>query len=429
MSQLPRGLWVLLAANVVIALGYGLIAPALPIFASTFGVSVTAVTAVISAFAVMRLLFAPATGRLVTVLGERRIYLTGLAIVAVSTFACAFAGNYWQLLLFRGAGGIGSTMFSISAMALLIRLAPPAIRGRASGYFSAGFLVGSLTGPLIGAALVGFGLQLPFVVYAVALVIAAVGVATLMPPVPAPVADGSRLRSTDEKGPTDDEKGPSGAETPPGGKASTGVVTVTFAAACRDSAYRAILASNFTQGWASMGVRIALVPLFVTQGLGASAAWAGIILAFYAGGNMIAILTAGRLSDRFGRRPVLIPGLAIATASTAALGYSPNIWIALALTAIGGIGSGLFAPTHQAALGDVLGARQRGGSALAAYGMSSDLGAVIGPLVTGVVATWWGFGPAFVLTGLVCAVALAMWLAARETNPRTDRHAEPAVTE
>ena len=410
MSQLPRGLWVLLAANVVIALGYGLIAPALPIFASTFGVSVTAVTAVISAFAVMRLLFAPATGRLVTVLGERRIYLTGLAIVAVSTFACAFAGSYWQLLLFRGAGGIGSTMFSISAMALLIRLAPPAIRGRASGYFSAGFLVGSLTGPLIGAALVGFGLQLPFVVYAVALVIAAVGVATMMPPVSAPTADAVGSR-------------------PGSGSRPDGVVTVTFAAACRDSAYRAILASNFTQGWASMGVRIALVPLFVTQGLGASAAWAGIILAFYAGGNMIAILTAGRLSDRFGRRPVLIPGLAIATASTAALGYSPNIWIALALTAIGGIGSGLFAPTHQAALGDVLGARQRGGSALAAYGMSSDLGAVIGPLVTGVVATWWGFGPAFVLTGLVCAVALAMWLAARETNPRTDRHAEPAVTE
>lgn len=410
MSQLPRGLWVLLAANVVIALGYGLIAPALPIFASTFGVSVTAVTAVISAFAVMRLLFAPATGRLVTVLGERRIYLTGLAIVAVSTFACAFAGSYWQLLLFRGAGGIGSTMFSISAMALLIRLAPPAIRGRASGYFSAGFLVGSLTGPLIGAALVGFGLQLPFVVYAIALVIAAVGVATMMPPVPAPTADAVESR-------------------PGSGSRPDGVVTVTFAAACRDSAYRAILASNFTQGWASMGVRIALVPLFVTQGLGASAAWAGIILAFYAGGNMIAILTAGRLSDRFGRRPVLIPGLAIATASTAALGYSPNIWIALALTAIGGIGSGLFAPTHQAALGDVLGARQRGGSALAAYGMSSDLGAVIGPLVTGVVATWWGFGPAFVLTGLVCAVALAMWLAARETNPRADRHAEPAVTE
>ncbi|MFT3659863.1 MAG: MFS transporter [Gordonia sp. (in: high G+C Gram-positive bacteria)] len=406
MSRLPRGLRVLLAANVVIALGYGLIAPALPIFASTFGVSVTAVTAVISAFAVMRLLFAPATGRLVTALGERRIYLSGLAVVAVSTFACAFADEYWQLLIFRGAGGIGSTMFSVSAMALLIRLAPPEIRGRASGYFSAGFLVGSLTGPLIGAALVGFGLQLPFVVYAIALVIAAVGVATLLPPVPDPEAASKSGSST-----------ANGKDDAP--------VAITVAAACRDSAYRAILTSNFAQGWASMGVRIALVPLFVTQGLHQSAAWAGIILAFYAGGNMIAILTAGRLSDRFGRRPVLLPGLAIAASSTLLLGYSPNIWTAVALTVLGGIGSGLFAPTHQAALGDVLGVRQRGGSALAAYGMASDLGAVLGPLVTGAVATRWGFGPAFALTGLVCVVALLLWLSARETNPRTG-HDDPA---
>ena len=384
----------LLAANAVIALGYGLIAPALPLFASTFGVTFTAVSAVISAFAVMRLLFAPATGRLVTVLGERRIYLTGLAIVAASTFACAFASTYWQLLVFRALGGIGSTMFSISAMALLIRLAPPDLRGRASGYFSAGFLIGSLTGPLVGAALVGFGLKLPFIVYAAALVVAAIGVGTMLPPVPAPEV-------------VVDESTPEATARP--------VEAVSFTTALRDRAYRAVLASNFAQGWASMGVRIALVPLFIKEGLGQSDQWAGLILAVYAAGNIVAILVAGRLSDRFGRRPVLIPGLTIAAASTAVLGYAPNLATAAALTVVAGIGSGLFAPTHQAALGDVLGNRQRGGSALAAYGMSSDLGAVTGPLAAGAVATYWGFGPAFVMTGLVCAVALMAWIVARET--------------
>lgn len=366
----------------------------------------TAVSAVISAFAVMRLLFAPATGRLVTALGERRIYLTGLVIVAVSTLACAFAGSYWQLLIFRAAGGIGSTMFTISAMALLIRLAPPALRGRASGYFSAGFLVGNLTGPLIGAALVGFGLQMPFIVYSIALVIAAIGVATMLPPVPAHPADVP-------------------ADVVPSGTVATDTVssddgpveTVTFVHALRDNAYRAILASNFAQGWATMGVRIALVPLFVTEALGRSDTWAGVILAFYAAGNMVAILAAGRLSDRFGRRPILLPGLAIGAAATMVLGYSPNLAAALALTTVAGLGSGLFAPTHQAALGDVLGVRQRGGSALAAYGMASDLGAVVGPLAAGAIATAWGFGPAFAVTGLTMVVALVMWLVARETLP------------
>lgn len=398
MTHLPRGLWVLLAANVVIALGFGLIAPALPIFADTFGVTELAVSAVISAFALMRLLFAPTTGRLVTRLGERRIYLTGLVIVAVSTLACGFAASYWQLLLFRAAGGIGSTMFSLSAMALLIRLAPPQLRGRASSYFSAGFLVGGLTGPLLGAALVGYGLRLPFVVYAIALVIATLVVAVLMPPVP-PHPDDTPVE--------------------PGG-AGGAVATLTFRTALTDSAYRAILAANFAQGWASMGVRIALVPLFITQGLGQSDAWAGIILACYAAGNVVAILFSGRLTDRYGRRPVLLPGLAIAAGGTLFLGFTDDLTLALVLTAVAGIGSGLFAPADQAALGDVLGNRQRGGSALAAYGMSSDLGAVLGPIAAGAVATAFGFGPAFLLTGVVLSIALVMWIGARETLTRSD---------
>lgn len=389
MKQIPRGIWVLLAANVVIALGYGLIAPALPAFARTFDVTFTAASAVVSAFAVMRLLFAPATGRLVTVFGERRIYLIGLLIVAASTFACAFAQTYWQLLLFRAAGGIGSTMFTVSAMALLIRMSPGEIRGRVSGYFSAGFLIGNITGPLIGSALVNFGLRMPFVVYSIALLIASVVVAT-------------QLR--DQGGRPD----PSVAK--PAG-------VVGFRSALHDSTYRAILSSNFVQGWASMGVRVAVVPLFITDGLDEGAAMAGVALAVFAVGNVAAIVIAGRLSDGLGRRPVMLPGLAIAAVATAALGFAPNLLVALALCLAAGAGSGLFAPTHQAALADVLGNRQQGGSALAAYGMSSDLGAVSGPIIVGFVADRAGFAPAFLLTGVVTTVAFVMWCVADETAP------------
>ncbi|MFW0786893.1 MFS transporter [Gordonia sp. CPCC 206044] len=389
MRQIPRGIWVLLAANVVIALGYGLIAPALPAFARTFNVSLTAASAVVSAFAVMRLVFAPTTGRLVTVFGERRIYLIGLLIVALSTFACAFAQGYWQLLIFRAAGGIGSTMFTVSAMALLIRMSPGDIRGRVSGFFSAGFLIGNITGPLIGSALLGFGLRMPFVVYAIALVIAAIVVAT-------------QLRDH-------------GDRPEPGTQSSEGVIR--FRTALRDRTYRAVLASNFAQGWSSMGVRVAVVPLFITDALDESASMAGVALAAFAVGNVAAIVVAGRLSDTFGRRPIMLPGLAIATAGTAALGFAPNLVVALLLCAAAGAGSGLFAPTHQAALADVLGNRQQGGSALAAYGMSSDLGAVSGPVVVGFVADSAGFGPAFVLTGVVTAVAFVLWSLAAETAP------------
>ncbi len=50
-AKLPREVWVLIAANAVIALGYGVVAPVLPQYARHFGVSISAATFVITAFA------------------------------------------------------------------------------------------------------------------------------------------------------------------------------------------------------------------------------------------------------------------------------------------------------------------------------------------------------------------------------------------
>ena len=55
---------------------------------------------------------APAGGALIQRLGEQTVYLTGLLVVAASSLATAFAQSYVQLLVLRGLGGIGSTMFT-----------------------------------------------------------------------------------------------------------------------------------------------------------------------------------------------------------------------------------------------------------------------------------------------------------------------------
>ena len=112
-NRLPADIWVLVAAAFAVAIGYGLVAPVLPQFAQSFDVSVTAASVVVSAFAFFRLVFAPTGGFLVDRLGERSVYMTGLLIVAVSTLATGLAQSYVQLLIFRGLGGLGSTMFTI----------------------------------------------------------------------------------------------------------------------------------------------------------------------------------------------------------------------------------------------------------------------------------------------------------------------------
>src|SRR5699024_11612589 len=104
----------LVVAAFVIAVGFGLVSPVLPAYARSFDVGVAAASVVVSAFAFFRLVFAPAGGALVVRLGERPVYVAGLVIVALSSLATADRKSYVQLLVVRGLGGVGSTMFTES---------------------------------------------------------------------------------------------------------------------------------------------------------------------------------------------------------------------------------------------------------------------------------------------------------------------------
>lgn len=69
-EKLPSEVWVLIFCNAIVALGYGVVAPVLPQYARNFGVSISAATFVITAFALMRLVGAPPAGLLVQRLGS-----------------------------------------------------------------------------------------------------------------------------------------------------------------------------------------------------------------------------------------------------------------------------------------------------------------------------------------------------------------------
>jgi MFS family permease len=105
---MPTEVAALAAVAFLVALGFGVVAPAIPLFAREFGVSTAAASAVVSAFAATRLLMAPFAGRLVNKLGERVVLATGIGIVAISS-VLAGSQNYWQPVGLRGIGGAGST--------------------------------------------------------------------------------------------------------------------------------------------------------------------------------------------------------------------------------------------------------------------------------------------------------------------------------
>lgn len=386
--KIPRTIWVLVGAAFIIALGYGLIAPVLPQFAGSFGVSMAAAGAVISIFALARLLGAPGAGWLVDRLGSRPIYLTGLLIVAGATFLVAFVNAYWQILALRFIAGFGSTMFTLSAQALIVRVTHPSIRGRANALYASAFLVGNVVGPIIGAALSFLGFRAPFVIYGLAVAGAAVAVGGLTQPRP-------------------------GSEPLPAAKPKMRVRQ-----AWQTSTYKALLAAGFTNGFVNMGSRVAILPLFAAAVFERGGAAAGLALTAFAFGMAVTLQFSGRLADSLGRRPMVAAGLATSGVFTALLGGATSFWPLVLLSAAAGIGAGLMSPATQATLADIIGNERSGGTVLSTYQMTQDAGSILAPVLLGAVAEAAGFQAAFGVCGAVCAATLVIWLVAgKETKP------------
>jgi len=386
---LPREVAVLAAVAVAVAVGFGVVAPAIPQFARSFGVGKTAAGAVVSAFALMRFVSAIGGGRLVDAFGERLILATGIGIVAVSTGLAGLSQSYLQLLLLRGVGGIGSAMFTISATALLFRVVDGSSRGRATGLFQSGFLIGGLLGPLVGGFLTDVSLRLPFYVYAVSLLAAgAIGAVFL---------SNARLRGGAEAG-VDEE---------------AAATTTSLREAWAHPAYRAAVTVNFAIGWAFFGVRMSLVPLFVIEALHERAVWTGAGFLCASLAQVAFLVVAGRFVDRTGRRPAMIVGTVVAGTALVGLALTTSLPLFLAAMTAMGVGGAFIGTAPGAVVGDIM--HGRGGRVVAVFQMASDAGAITGPLAAGWLADQLSFTAAFAACAVVLFVGTAMALRMPET--------------
>lgn len=396
-SALPREVRILVAVAFFVALGFGIVAPALPVFARDFGVGRAAAGAVISVFAVMRIVAAFPAGLIINRIGERVVMTTGIAIVAVSSVLAGLAQNYAELITLRGIGGLGSAMFSVSALSLLIRVAPKQQRGRAMGFWQGGFLIGGITGPVLGSAVTGVSIRLPFFLYAGTLAMAGT-TATIA------------LRST-----------------PLADKAAAGATSqTTLRHALRDRAYRAALVANFADSWGAIGVRSALVPLFVIDVLHKHSIFTGLGFLVVTAVNSAMLLPAARYADSVGRKPLLLTGCLGSGLGIALLAIEPNLtgyFVGLGLL---GFGSGLLDVAPGAVVGDIV--EGRGGPVFAVYSMSSDVGTVFGPVIAGKIADT-SYSAAFGTTAGILGLAAVFAAVAPETVHRSTNAASDEPTD
>ncbi len=397
MYGLPREVAVLTAVAFFVALGFGILAPAIPVFAKSFDVSNLAASSIISVFALMRFVSALAGGTLVNRLGERVVLASGIAIVAVSSFFAGLSQSFPQLLLLRGIGGVGSAMFTVAALSLLLRVASADERGQASGSFQSGFLLGGIFGPAFGGPLTEWSIRAPFFVYAGTL--AAAGSVAMV------FLARTSLHERDAV---------TGADHAP----------TSLRTAFRSSAYRAAVVNNFANGWSIFGVRAALIPIFVVEGLKVGASWTGIGLVVGALTQVAVLIPAGRLADRRGRKPYLLAGAALALVAAVVLAFSGTVAPYLVAMALFGAASALIGVSSAAVVGDVIGGR--GGTPVAAYQMAADAGTFTGPLVAGALSDTYSYETAFLATAGVSVIAVLAVMVMPETKPAQPPETAPS---
>ena len=326
------------------------------------------------------------SGKLVDRFGERLVLGCGLVMVAGFTLFAGLAQNYYQLLFFRTAGGLGSSMFTISAGALLLRVVSDDQRGRAQSLYNGGFIAGGVAGPAFGGALLAISPRAPFFIYSVLLIIAGIFALTFLHE----KRLGKSTKATNS---------------------SAQVLTIKEALKMRAYVYSLFLA--FLGTWVFFGMRSSILPLFAIEDIGVTTSIVGIsfTIALITQGSVM--VRAGKYSDKNGRKPVILTGFTITLLALFLLTISTNVTTYLLAMAVLGFGAGC-ATAAGAIVGDVI--KGKSGKVYALWQMAGDAGMMVGPLVLGVIADAFSYRSALLVSAIVFSFALLIAIRIPETN-------------
>ena len=282
-----------------------IITPILPQIGQELGIGESALGTLVSAYSIMVGVFAIAAGPVSDKFGRRRILLLGTGVMTGALLMHHFVVGYYSFLAVRVGAGCAGGILSGSAISYIGDFFPYNRRGWAAGWVMSGMAFGQIAGIPIGIVLAGvYGFKVPF--YLFAAVMAATFVLIWFR-VPQP--DVQRT-----------------------------VGRLTISGAVRN--YRAMLAKSeiaaaaFAYFTMFLGVSLYVVylPYWLEQSLGASP---NAIASLFVVGGIANVLTgpqAGKLSDRIGRKPVILlscVGLSIVMALTTVL--VREFWVAYLL--------------------------------------------------------------------------------------------------
>ena len=390
---MPSVYWELVFVGFAIMMGMSLPASFLPILAEDLDPSGVLVGLVVSAWFFSRIFLELPAGIISDRIGRRRLLVFGIGLSCLGPILCSQANNIWLLIIGRGVWGMGTAFYFMNNTALLMDILPSKIRGRALGLFQGIEFVGSFIGAPIGAFL------------AVYLTFNQVFYFTLLLTVI------SLIIAWKSSGMKSIEKEIVVKERP-----SLRVVLESIG----DRGILIVCLSTVLRMLIMQGIFQTVFQLYLNRELSFTVSAIGVILSARIAGQVISLISAGILSDRVGRLPVLIAGFAVCGLTLFTFTLTSSYELLLFLGFIEGLGEGFGMTTLIALLTDIAPPSVRGG-AVGLFRTFQDIGGFAGPILFMIL---YGIGPltAFYVAAGVNVLNIVLLMAFKSNSSQEKTH-------
>jgi MFS family permease len=354
LKSYPRAYFELLLSALTLIMGMSLPSAFLPIFARELDPSELLVGLVSSAWFISRIFTELPSGILADRLGRRRLLVGGLALSAVGAFTCSSASLIHLLILGRALWGLGTGLFFISSSATIFDLFKSKVRGQALGTFQAIQFMGSLIGAPIGSFMVeATGYNGVFLVASM-LMVCSFLVAFLS----------KSLKQTEIK--------------TAGQDVSLSLREVL--PSIKNWGLTSLYINSLTRMLIWVGIAGTVFPLFLNLELGVGVEYIGLVISSRTVGIILATAISGYMSDKTGRKPMIVLGMITEACSLYAYTLAASFEAFLLIGLMEGFGRGMVLTSMMVMLSEVAPPKFRGG-AIGMYRTFMDVGGFIGPLL------------------------------------------------
>jgi DHA1 family multidrug resistance protein-like MFS transporter len=373
-SNLPSIYYKLLFIGFSIMTGMSLSSSFLSILADELDPSGVLVGLVVSAWFFSRIFLELPAGIISDRIGRRRLLVTGLGLSLLGPILCSQASHIYILILGRSVWGMGTALYFMSNMALLMDILPVDVRGSAIGMFQGIENIGSFIGAPVGAFLaIRFGFIKVFYFTTIFTLISFVVAVTSKE-----MKDAANRRES-----------------------KTRLSFKQISSSLRNWSILTICLNVFLRMLVIQGIFQTVLQLYLNKDMGLSVGDIGWVIGMKVAGQIVFLLIAGYLSDRYGRKPVLAAGFGMGALSLISFIVSGSLPGLLVSGFLGGVGEGLGITTLLALLTDIAPSNARGG-AVGLYRTFMDAGGFFGPIIFMILySNYVSLTPFYVATGIL----------------------------